>query len=283
MIAALVFLHPKFTLGALLELLPLYKLHESIVSRAVSICYLVFLTCHIFVPIDPAIQTVVLLAFGASEPDIIFLFEEEHVLAIGSGAPGDGVPIHIGIELESIFLIFRTHLLIEHPFDIGVFELLSALVVGTGERELVLANLGLEALEQAVFMENVLTALQRHELFIIQPHKANIAQNLLVLFPPGSCHLLLFFLKLPCQGLRLFVHHFDLLEKIIIVFLSNVGVIIHLYCVVGHLYCPIKTALLLLQGFGLLSLTIVYLSPISLVRCLISPLYFIQLNFDLNL
>jgi hypothetical protein len=104
-VAPLVLLHPKLALGALLELLTLHEGEELVISGAVGARNLVLLAGLLAVPLAPAVETVLLLALGAHETRVVILLEEEHVLAVGSGAPRDGVAIHIGVVLEGVPLV----------------------------------------------------------------------------------------------------------------------------------------------------------------------------------
>lgn len=87
MVAPLIFLHPKLAAGTLLELLALHELHEGIVVCTVSITDFKLLAAHVFVPVDPTVQTVLLFAFETLESYIVILLEEEHVFTVRSWAP----------------------------------------------------------------------------------------------------------------------------------------------------------------------------------------------------
>jgi hypothetical protein len=55
MIATFIFLDPKFTLGALFELLAFHKRYEFLVVLTCCGAYLIFLAGHVFMPLNSAI------------------------------------------------------------------------------------------------------------------------------------------------------------------------------------------------------------------------------------
>jgi hypothetical protein len=86
-VAAFVFLHPELALGTLLEFLALHEVHEEFVVLAGSAADFVLLAGHVFVPVHPAVQTVLFFALQALESLVVVLFVEEHVITVGSRTP----------------------------------------------------------------------------------------------------------------------------------------------------------------------------------------------------
>ncbi|MFY7959936.1 MAG: hypothetical protein ACOVVK_07675, partial [Elsteraceae bacterium] len=73
---------------ALLEFLALDEGHEFLVVFRGSGTDLVLLARHIPVPLDSAVETILFFALQALKSFGIVLLVEEHVPAVGSGAPG---------------------------------------------------------------------------------------------------------------------------------------------------------------------------------------------------
>ena len=83
-------LHPKFTLGTLLELLAPCEFQEFLVSLTHSAADLVFLAAHVRVPVHPTIEAIFLLTLQTLKPLGISFLIKEHVGAVGSRTPGTG-------------------------------------------------------------------------------------------------------------------------------------------------------------------------------------------------
>ena len=105
MIAAFVLFDPKFALGTLLEFLALDERHEFLVVLRSSGTDLVLLAGHILVPLDPAVETILLFALQTLKSLGIVLLVEKHVAAVGSGTPGNRVTVLFSIRLQCVLLV----------------------------------------------------------------------------------------------------------------------------------------------------------------------------------
>lgn len=112
------------------------------------------------------------------------------------------------VGFNSVLLILCEELLGEDLLHVRVDHFSLALLIRADQRELVLADLGLEAFREAVRVVEMAALLQKIVLRFVQGHITNLARNVLLLVLQwSSLVLLLLELKGECEVL---IHLFSL-------------------------------------------------------------------------
>jgi hypothetical protein len=188
-ITADVLCNPEFTFGTLFELGPFHELLKFLVPFLGVPGGFELIAGQAFVPIHPAFETVVLLAYFAFKL-VLSLLVEKHVSAIRCGTPRKliSVEVHDGSQTE--LLIFLEQLFIEYSFRIVFYHLLPAICVRTKQWEFLMLNLVFEGGLDAGLVEYV-SALEGQVLLVVEPHVANAAVGCLFGSVALECLLLL--------------------------------------------------------------------------------------------
>lgn len=105
MIASVIFLYPKLALRALLELFAFDEVHKLLIILAHCVRNLILFAAHILMPLNSAVQAILFVALQAFESLRIAFLMEEHVAAIGSRAPRDGISMLISISFQCMLLV----------------------------------------------------------------------------------------------------------------------------------------------------------------------------------
>jgi len=178
-------LHPELTVRALLELLADCKLLKRLIKSFRISDHGILLTREALVIVDPAVQAVLPLAVGAVQLGVAFL-EDEGELAVWCWTPGDILlSLDSNIERESRILAVRV--LRDELSQVPVGDLFAALWVWTVDRELRVGDERLDIAREALFVEDVLTELEReHGRLLVILSEADFAAEL--------CHVFLVFL-----------------------------------------------------------------------------------------
>lgn len=175
MITSLVFLDPKFTFWTLLEFLAFHKFYKSFIVSIMSVTNLKLLACHIFVPLGPAVQTILFFTLKTLKSGIVIFLIEKHIFAICCRTPRDRIAMHICIMFQSMFLVFLIQLRSQNLFNIKIFNLQITFIIWAFQWKSILTDFLFEVLRQAIFMKNMLASLKGQKLFVIESYIAYLA------------------------------------------------------------------------------------------------------------
>jgi len=86
-ITTLVLLDPKFALWALFEFFAFDKSYKFLIILTSSCWNRILFASHAFVPLNPAVKTILFFALGTLKSLIVFFLEKEHITTAGCRTP----------------------------------------------------------------------------------------------------------------------------------------------------------------------------------------------------